>query len=75
DHILSVEVNLAYYLQALVRRRSSRKEEILVDVYDNRRSPLVGRIVIAAMANWGLSTLIATRSPCGWSAGPRTVPS
>ena len=53
EHILSVEVNLAYYLQALSRRHSSRKEEILVEIYDRRPSPILRRIIIATMANWG----------------------
>ena len=52
EHILSVEVNLAYYLQALSRRHSSRKEEILVEIYDRRPSPILRRIIIATMANW-----------------------
>ena len=46
QHILSVEVNLAYYLQALSRRHSSRKEEILVDVYNKQTSPVLRRIII-----------------------------
>ena len=53
QHILSVEVNLAYYLQALSRRHSSRKEEILVDVYNKQTSPVLRRIIISTMANWG----------------------
>jgi hypothetical protein len=52
QHILSVELNLAYYLQAISKRYSNRKEEILVDVYDKRPSPIVRRIVIGAMSNW-----------------------
>jgi len=53
QHILSVEVNLAYYLQALAKRRSVRKEEILVEVYELRSSPVLRRIIISAMGNWG----------------------
>jgi hypothetical protein len=53
QHILSVELNLAYYLQAISRRHSDRKVEILVDVYDNRPSPILRRIIIGAMSNWG----------------------
>jgi hypothetical protein len=53
EHILKVEVNLAYYLQALVKRHSPRKEEILVEVYDRRPSPILRRIIISAMGNWG----------------------
>ena len=52
QHILSVEVNLAYYLQALSRRHSPRKEEILVDAYDKHTSPILRRIIISTMANW-----------------------
>lgn len=53
EHILSVELNLAYYLQAISKRHSDRKVEILVDVYDKRPSPILRRLVIAAMSNWG----------------------
>ena len=53
EHILKVEVNLAYYLQALAKRHSARKEEILVEVYGRWPSPILRRIIISAMANWG----------------------
>ena len=53
EHILRVEVNLAYYLQALSRRHSQQKEEILIKVYRERPSPILRRIVIATLANWG----------------------
>ena len=49
--ILSVEINVAYYLQALAMRHSDRKVEIMVEVYE-RPSPILRRIVIAAMVNW-----------------------
>ena len=53
EHILRVEVNLAYYLQALSRRHTQQKEKILVRVYKERPSPILRRIVIATLANWG----------------------
>jgi hypothetical protein len=52
QHILSVELNLAYYLQALARRVTDRKVEICVEVYDRRPSPILRRIIVGAMCNW-----------------------
>jgi hypothetical protein len=54
DHqqILSVELNLAYYLQALSRRHSEQKVEIFVEIYERLPSPILRRIIIGAMANW-----------------------
>ena len=52
DHILSVEVNLAFYLQALSRSPSTRKEEIFVKIYNTETSPIVRRIIISTMADW-----------------------
>ncbi|MCH7839813.1 MAG: hypothetical protein IID38_06225 [Planctomycetes bacterium] len=51
-YILSVELNLAYYLQAIARRHSERKIEILIKVYETRPSPILRRIIIATMAHW-----------------------
>jgi hypothetical protein len=46
-------VNLAYYIQALSKRHSHRKEEILIEVYEKRPTRILRRLIIAAMANWG----------------------
>lgn len=54
EHILSVELNLAYFLQALSKRHSARKVEIFVEVYGRHTSPILRRIIIAAMSNWQL---------------------
>ena len=51
-HILNVEVNLAYYLQALAGEYSLQKERLLVEVYQKKPSPILHRIIIGAMANW-----------------------
>ena len=52
EDILSVEINMVYFLQAMSRRHSHRKVEILVDVDEKRPSPIIRRIIVAAMANW-----------------------
>lgn len=52
SHLLSVELNLSYYLQALAARHSPRKEEILVELFDYQASPLIRRLIILIMARW-----------------------
>ena len=52
QHILSVELNLSYYIQALSVQRSQRKEEILVELFDKQTSHLIKRQIIITMANW-----------------------
>jgi hypothetical protein len=52
QHLLSVELNLSYYIQALSVKRSQRKEEILVELFDKQTSLLIRRQIILAMANW-----------------------
>ena len=51
-HLLSVELNLSYYIQALSRRRDARKEEILVDIFADTTSNLLQRQIIHVMAEW-----------------------
>jgi len=54
SHLLSVELNLSYFIQLLAVRRdpAGRKEQILVEIYGKTVSPLLKRQIIAAMANW-----------------------
>ena len=52
SHLLSVELNLCYYIQALSRRTSQQKEEILVELFDHQLSPLIRRFIILTMADW-----------------------
>jgi len=49
---LSVEVNLAYYIQALAGNQTKRKEEILVSIFDNIPNPIIRRLIILAMTKW-----------------------
>ena len=52
SHLLSVDLNLSYFLQALSVAPSGRKEEILIEVYERTSSPLLRRQIILAMARW-----------------------
>jgi hypothetical protein len=52
QHILSVELNLSYFIQALSVKHSQRKEEILVELFDKQTSLLIRRQIILTMANW-----------------------
>lgn len=53
SHILSVELNVSYFIQALSTKRTLKKEEILIDIFDGTANPLIRRLIILAMANWG----------------------
>lgn len=50
--LLSVEVNLAYYLQALAGNQTQRKEEILIKLFDETANPMIRRLIILTMAKW-----------------------
>jgi hypothetical protein len=50
--LLSVEVNLAYFIQALGGQRTHRKEEILSHLFESTSSPLLRRLIILCMARW-----------------------
>lgn len=53
SHLLSVELNTAYFVQALALRHSDDKEKILLALYDRHASnPYLRRQIILAMARW-----------------------
>ncbi len=52
SHLLGVELNLSYYIQALSVKRNGRKEEILIELFDQLASPLIRRQIIRTMAHW-----------------------
>jgi hypothetical protein len=52
SHLLSVELNLSYFIHALSVRNTQKKEEILVDLFDHQSSSLIRRQIILIMANW-----------------------
>ena len=52
SHLLSVELNMVYFIQAIAIRRSGRKEEILVELFDQRPNELLRRQIIVTMAQW-----------------------
>ena len=51
-HLLRVELNLSYYVLALSPRGSHRKEEILIELFDQESRPLIRRLIILIMARW-----------------------
>jgi len=53
SYLLSVELHLAYFIQLLSKRSTTRKEEIMVEIHDRQTSPLLRRLVILTMAQWG----------------------
>lgn len=50
--LLSVEVNLSYYIRALAGDQVQQKEEILIRVFEDSANPMIRRLVILAMAKW-----------------------
>jgi hypothetical protein len=52
SHLLSVELNLSYYIQALGTHQNLRKEEILIDIFERIANPLIRRQIILTMAEW-----------------------
>ena len=52
DHLLKVELNLSYYIQALSRRQSVQKEQILSKYFDQASSHLLKRQIIPVMSEW-----------------------
>ena len=53
SYLLSVDLNMSFYLQALAQKQSARKEEIFIAIYDKETNPLIKRQILIAMANWG----------------------
>lgn len=52
SYLLSVDLNLSFFLQALAQKQTARKEEILIEIYDKQTNPLIKRQILIAMANW-----------------------
>lgn len=50
--LLSVEVNLSYYIRALAGIQSQPKEEILIKIFEDFSNPMLRRLVILVMAKW-----------------------
>jgi hypothetical protein len=50
--LLSVEVNLSYYIRALAGNQSQQKEEILIRIFDQSANPMIRRLIILTMAKW-----------------------
>jgi hypothetical protein len=50
--LLSVELNLSYYIQVLGQRRSGPKEELLIQLFDTHQKPLIRRLVLMILADW-----------------------
>jgi hypothetical protein len=50
--LLSVEVNLSYYIRAMAGDQIQQKEEILIKIFEESANPMIRRLVILAMAKW-----------------------
>lgn len=50
--LLSVEVNLSYYVRAMAGDQTQQKEEILIKIFDDSANPMIRRLVILVMAKW-----------------------
>lgn len=52
SHLLSVDLNMSFYLQSMSQNQSARKEEILIEIYDKNTNPLIKRLILLTMSNW-----------------------
>ena len=50
--LLSVEVNLSYFIRAMAGDQIQQKEEILIRVFEESANPMIRRMVILVMAKW-----------------------
>ena len=50
--LLSVELNLSYYIQVLGQRKSGAKEELLVQLFNTHQKPLLRRLILLILADW-----------------------
>lgn len=50
--LLSVELNLSYFIQVMGLRYSQGKEEVLVALFEDDSRPLIRRLVILILASW-----------------------
>ncbi|MCK4236886.1 MAG: RNA-directed DNA polymerase [Candidatus Krumholzibacteria bacterium] len=50
--LLSVELNLSYYIQVLGQRKSQPKEELLVQLFESHHNPLLRRLILLILADW-----------------------
>lgn len=53
SHLLSVDLNISYFIQALSVRNTELKEQILIDIFENTTKPFIKRQIILIMADWG----------------------
>jgi len=50
--LLSVELHLSYFVQVLGQRRSSAKEELLVEMFEAHQKPLIRRLILLILTDW-----------------------
>jgi len=50
--LLSVDLNMSYYIQVLGQRKSQTKEELLVQLFETHQKPLLGRLILLILADW-----------------------
>ena len=50
--LLSIDLNLSYYIQVIGQRKSQAKEELLVELFETHQSPLLRRLIILILADW-----------------------
>lgn len=50
--LLSVEVNLSYYIKTLAGDQTQQKEEIMIRIFDGSANPMIRRLVMLVMATW-----------------------
>jgi hypothetical protein len=52
SHLLAVELNVSYFIQAMASRHSEDKERTLLELFEQHTNPYLRRQIILAMAKW-----------------------
>ena len=63
SHLMSIDVNRCYFVQLLSRRHSLKKEQLLVEMYQESLNPLLRRMIVHTFANWERYDLISAQIP------------
>lgn len=61
--LLSLDLHLMYFVQALSGHPCDRSEAILIEIYESTRNSLVRRVVIQVMSRWGAHWWISSIKP------------
>jgi hypothetical protein len=53
SHLMKVDVHLSYAIRVLAHQNSADNQALLQQIYEDRKSPIIRRDIILALARWG----------------------